>query len=167
MGCALVEITSLEHAAPHEVEALLDAAFGVDRRTRAVYRVRAGLAWLPDLSFAAMDGADLVASLQSWPVRLAGDGASVTPLVLVGPVAVAPAMQGRGLGTALMRALIAAAKAADTPPLMMVGDPEYYARFGFSAGATRGWRLPGSFEARRLLARDAPDGRSGMLVGGW
>ena len=37
--------------------------------------------------------------------------------------------------------------------LMLIGDPEYYGRFfGFTAERTGGWRLPGPFEPRRLLA---------------
>jgi predicted N-acetyltransferase YhbS len=38
----------------------------------------------------------------------------------------------------------------------MVGDAEYYGRFGFSADSTGGWILPGPWEAHRLLARNAP-----------
>lgn len=39
------------------------------------------------------------------------------------------------------------------PPLMMIGDPDYYGRFwGFSAERTAGWQAPGPVEAHRLLA---------------
>ena len=46
---------------------------------------------------------------------------------------------------------------AANEPLMLIGDPEYYAQFGFDAEATGQWRLPGPFEQRRLLARDLAD----------
>lgn len=149
------------------MEALLDAAFGPDRRARTVYRVREGLEWLPDLSYAARGGAGLIATLQSWPVRLVADEGRSIPLVLVGPVAVAPSAQGQGLGTDLMARLLGDAEARGAPALMMVGDPEYYARFGFSAEATGGWRLPGPFEARRLLARGGVPAVKGEIVSGW
>lgn len=134
------------------VERLLDAAFGADRRGRTAYMLRAGMAAIEDLSFAIAEDDALVASLQSWPIALhLAEGARV-PLILVGPVAVAPARQGEGLGRALMQRLVEAA--ADADPLVLIGDPEYYGRFfGFTAEATDGWMLPGPVERHRLLAR--------------
>jgi predicted N-acetyltransferase YhbS len=47
---------------------------------------------------------------------------------------------------------------------VLIGDPEYYGRFGFTAEATAGWEVPGPVERRRLLARTAhPLPRHGML----
>lgn len=151
------------------IEALLDAAFGPDRHGRTAYRIREGMAWLPDLSVAVTgdDGA-LIGSLQSWPVALTGVGGGQTPLIMIGPVAVAPAHQKDGHGRAMMDAVIATARARATEPLMMIGDPEYYGRFwGFSAQGTDGWDAPGPFEKRRLLALSVdgrPVGGEGMLT---
>jgi predicted N-acetyltransferase YhbS len=142
-----VTITPLSAADPQMIETLLDAAFGTDRQNRTAYRIRAGMTALPELSFAVFMGETLVGSLQSWPVAL-----DQTPLVLVGPVAVAPDVQRAGIGRALMERLIDTA--SDTP-MTMIGDPEYYGRFfGFSADATREWRVPGPVERHRLLARN-------------
>jgi predicted N-acetyltransferase YhbS len=143
-----ITIQPLSTAHADDVEALLDAAFGADRHTRTAYRIRAGVTPIPELSFASYDEGRLVGSLQSWPVAL-----SDTPLVLVGPVAVAPDVQRGGIGQKLMDALMAAA--SDTP-MVMIGDPEYYGRFfGFSADATAGWDVPGPVERHRLLAKNA------------
>lgn len=154
----MVEIAPLSHASPSEIEALLDTAFGNDRHARTAYRLREGVAWLPELSFAAVEADALVGTLQSWPVVLAADGRD-HPLTLVGPVAVMPALQRGGVGKALMSAVIEAAQARSYDALVMIGDPEYYDRFfGFSNAATAGWKLPGPFEQRRLLARIARPG---------
>jgi predicted N-acetyltransferase YhbS len=143
----LVTLTPLAAADPHAVEALLDAAFGTDRHSRTAYRIRAGMAAIPDLSFAAFANDILIGSLQSWPIAL-----DAIPLVLVGPVAVAPDVQRSGIGRTLMERLLDAA--SDTP-MTMIGDPEYYGRFfGFSADATGGWIVPGPVEQHRLLARN-------------
>lgn len=153
------------------IDALLDAAFGPDRRGRTAYRIRLGMAWLTRLSFAATDtetGA-MVGLLQSWPVALHAPDGSQAPLVMVGPVAVMPGVQGEGHGRALMDALVAAAAEHSEDPLMMIGDPGYYQRFwGFTADETSGWQAPGPFDPARLLARrsrfDAlPIPRAGML----
>nr|WP_025772100.1 N-acetyltransferase [Sphingobium indicum] len=150
------------------IERLLDAAFGADRHGRTAYLIRDGMPWLPELSFGIEDEKGrLIGSLQSWPVALADGNGGQTPLIMVGPVAVDPAVQGTGHGRALMDAVVAAARAQRSDPLMMIGDPEYYGRFwGFSAEATGGWDCPGPFEPRRLLALSVdgrPLGGTGML----
>ncbi|AQR75627.1 GNAT family N-acetyltransferase [Sphingomonas sp. LM7] len=154
----MIELVPLAVVDPQAVEALLDRAFGPERRTRTAYRIRSGTLPVPELSFAARDAdGALLGTIQCWPVALACDGGAVMPLVMVGPVAVAPERQQGGIGRALMERMLAAVR--DCPSegcdsLMLVGDPEYYGRFfGFTADRTAGWRLPGPFEPRRLLAR--------------
>jgi len=138
-------LAPLSRADPAAVEALLDRAFGSDRHGRAAYRIRAGVTAIPAFSFAAFDGAELVGSLQSWPVVV-----GPAPLVLVGPVAVVPERQRQGIGIALMDTLIAAAPAT---AMAMIGDAGYYSRWGFGAAATRQWHVPGPVDRHRLLAR--------------
>jgi len=76
---------------------------------------------------------------------------------MVGPVAVQPDRQQAGIGRMLMERMLEAAKDSTLPgadALMLIGDPEYYGRFfDFTPDQTGGWRLPGPFEPRRLLAR--------------
>jgi predicted N-acetyltransferase YhbS len=144
----IIRIAPLAAAAPADVEALLDAAFGTDRRTRTAYRIRTGVTADPDLSFTAFEGERLVGSLQTWPV-----GVGEVPVLLVGPVAVDPARQRAGIGRRMMERLVST---APDLPMAMIGDPEYYGRFfGFSAEDTGGWAVPGPVERHRLLARHA------------
>ena len=161
----IVPLKMMSHDA---VERLLDAAFGPDRHGRTAYMIRDGMPWLPELSFGMRDeDGRLIGSLQSWPVALVHADGGRTPLIMVGPVAVDPAVQGTGHGRAMMDAVVAAARARNSAPLMMIGDPEYYGRFwGFSAEGTGGWNCPGPFEPRRLLALSVdgrPIGGTGML----
>lgn len=162
-------IVPLESQPEQAIEQLLDNAFGVDRHGRTAYHIRRGMVWLPGLSFAVLDddGA-LIGSLQSWPIALTQPDGTQLPLIMVGPVAVDPAHQGGGHGRAMMDAVVAAARAQGSEPLMMIGDPEYYGRFwGFAADDTGGWDAPGPFETHRLLALSV-DGRTvggtGMLA---
>ncbi len=142
----------------HEIDALLDAAFGADRRTRTAYLLRAGTQVLDAMSFAIVDDKDdLIGSIQCWPIKITDDDGEGYAMVLVGPVAVAPHHQGEGHGHLLMNAALDAALMEGNPPLMMIGDAEYYARFGFSASETGGWQLPGPWEAHRLLLRNEGD----------
>ncbi|MEH3039485.1 MAG: N-acetyltransferase [Sphingomonas paucimobilis] len=161
-GPNLPELLPLASVPAADVEALLDAAFGADRHGRTAYRVREGLSPLDGLSFAKVEDGRLVGAIQCWPVQLDGDDGTPLPLVMVGPVAVAPDRQGTGIGHILMqRAIVAAGEDA---PLMLVGDAPYYARFGFTAQRTGGWRLPGPYDQARLLARGNVPVRSGILA---
>jgi predicted N-acetyltransferase YhbS len=162
----MLRFVPLAEIAPEPVEQLLDRAFGPDRHGRTAYAVREGTTPIAALSFAAMHGDALVGTIQCWPVALARDDGTRTPLVMVGPVAVDPPRQQHGIGHALMAHMLDAARdtGADAR-LMLIGDPEYYGRFfAFTADRTAAWRLPGPVERHRLLARgDAVPDAAGML----
>jgi predicted N-acetyltransferase YhbS len=153
----LITLTPIAAVAASHVEHLLDLAFGTDRHQRTAYRLREGVEALPDLSLAALEDGELIGSIQCWPIQLTGDDGDSTPLILVGPVAVAPGRQRAGVGRMLMDAALAKADAADREPMMLIGDVSYYERFfGFSSRHTRGWAVPGPVERDRLLARLRP-----------
>ena len=148
-------IVPLDSIDPALIEALLDRAFEPERHKRTAYKVREGTEWLPALSFAALDeGEHLAGTIQCWPVALTDQAGKRHPMVMVGPVAVLPELQGGGYGKALMTASLAALSPEAPLPQVMIGDPEYYGRFwGFTAEPTAGWKLPGPWEPRRLLVR--------------
>jgi len=148
-------IIPLDQVPDELIEELLDRAFEPERHTRTAYKVREGTPWLPGLSFAALDENDnLGGTIQCWPVALTDPQGRAHPMIMVGPVAVLPELQGSGFGKALMTASLSALDPRAPLPQLMIGDPEYYGRFwGFSAEHTGGWQLPGPWEAHRLLAR--------------
>ncbi|MEM7702906.1 MAG: N-acetyltransferase [Pseudomonadota bacterium] len=153
---SLIPLTAVPEAM---LEELLDRVFGEDRHARTAYRVRAGMDWLTAMSFAALDADDmLVGTIQCFPVALVDKDARALPMIMVGPVAVLPERQGEGFGQGLMAAMLDAEArlAADgqTPfAQVLIGDADYYGRWGFSAAMTRGWQCPGPYEPERLLAR--------------
>lgn len=144
-------LLSLNQIPFEDVETLLDDAFGTDRHLRTAYKLRQRMPVVDHLSFGIVEDQQCIGSIQCWPIA-----AKTTPILLVGPVAVAPAWQNRGLGHQLMNAMLAAIR-PDDPPMVMIGDPEYYGRFGFDAEGTGHWTLPGPWEPRRLLLRN-PNG---------
>ena len=142
-------------------EQLLDAAFGADRTSRTAYRIREGLDRLAGLSFAALDDEEFLAgTIELWPVSLTDEDGRQYPLLMVGPVAVAPSRQNEGYGRALMAAALGAVEGMasdDAPalPQVLIGDPEYYGKWDFTAAPTAGWDTPGPVERHRLLVRCA------------
>jgi predicted N-acetyltransferase YhbS len=161
MTTATTQLAPLSTLEEREIDLLLDAAFGADRHNKTAYRLREQSTAIAPLSFAISDNHKLIASIQCWPVQIEG-----AKLVLVGPVAVHPAHQNAGHGRKLMQTMLEAAHKSGDPAMVMVGDPEYYARFGFTAELTAGWELPGPWDAHRLLARNIaehPLPKTGML----
>ncbi|MFW6090996.1 MAG: GNAT family N-acetyltransferase [Actinomycetota bacterium] len=84
---------------------------------------------------------------------------SVRPVLGLGPIGVLPEHQGKGLGAALMHAVVGAADALDEPLIALLGHPEYYPRFGFEPAAAIGITPPvadwgPAFQARRLASYD-------------
>jgi predicted N-acetyltransferase YhbS len=148
-------LVPLEAVDPAMVEDLLDLAFGPDRHRRTAYAIREGTEWLPALSFAALDEDEhLAGTIQAWPVALTDPKGRAHPLIMVGPVAIVPGLQGTGYGRMLMAAQASALDPAAPLPQVLIGDAPYYARFGFTE-APRGWRCPGPWEPERLLVRGA------------
>ncbi|MCU0832090.1 MAG: N-acetyltransferase [Rhizobiaceae bacterium] len=130
-------------------EALLDGVMGEIRFRRASNRIREGRQAAISLCAQDETGA-LVGTVQLWHVTADGlEGA-----LLLGPLAVAPEHQGAGIGKALMQMAIGEALGRGFSSIILVGDPEYYARFGFSADLAARLAMPGPFERHRLQARE-------------
>ena len=144
-------------------EALLDEAFGKRRWRKSSQRLRDGRLPAEGLAFIATDGDRLIGTARLWTLAI-GTGEQA---LLLGPVAVAADCRNRGIGAALVRRAIAAARRLGHRAIVLVGDAPYYNRFGFSAEKTAGLRMPGPFERHRLLALElapgALDGACGLL----
>ncbi|WP_374450287.1 GNAT family N-acetyltransferase [Stella sp.] len=159
---------TIRYETPHDaaaVEALLDRSFAPGRERKTAYRLRDGVPAIPQLSFVnALPGGAVAATLRFWPIAVGWDR---VPGLLLGPLAVDPALQGLGFGKALMRHGLAAAEADGHRIVVLVGDPGYYAPFGFTRDLTRNLAMPGPVEPHRFLARElvpgALDGVHGMV----
>lgn len=67
----------------------------------------------------------------------------------LGPMAVVPEAQRRGIGTALVRAGIERMREAGHGAIVVLGHPSYYPRLGFAPASHFGlrWEVPGHDEA--------------------
>ncbi len=128
---------------------LLDRTFGFDRTRKTVYRLREGVEPVAGLCFSAVaEDGGLLGSIRYWPIDIAG-----TPAILLGPLAVEPALQGQGIGKALLRHSLAAAEKAGHRICVVVGDPNYYRPFGFISASAQGLSLPGPVEPERFQVK--------------
>ena len=144
-------------------ENLLDRAMGPGRRRKASESIRRGRQPADGLSLVAKaEDGHLLGTVRLWHVAAGETG---TPALMLGPLAVAPELAGCGIGVALMRRAIAEAQWRGHAAIVLVGDPEYYARFGFTAEPAAGLAMPGPFERHRLLGLQLKPGALAQATG--
>jgi putative acetyltransferase len=109
------------------------------------------------LSLVAEDAGEVVGhvmftrSLLDAPCRL-------VEVQVLSPVAVLPKRQGHGIGSALIQRGLEVMAERSVPVVFLEGDPGYYSRLGFVAGAEQGFRKPSlripdqAFQSVRLPA---------------
>lgn len=131
------------------VERLFDIGFGTERHRRGVYRLRGRGGQERAVSQVAVAGSIVVASLRFWPITLAG----YQRVLLLGPLSVAPAWRHRGLGAALVQSSLELVDAGGYQAVVVSGEPNFYARFGFTPGTLLGLTLPMPIEPERVMIR--------------
>ena len=145
-------------------EKLLDAAMGPGRFAKSSERLREGRKPARGLALTAIEGQRLIGTIRLWPVTVGAAGGCL----LLGPLAVASDVRSLGVGADLMRRALREAKRRGYRAVLLVGDPAYYERFGFSAESTGLLRMPGPYDRERLLAHEfvpgALKGARGMIA---
>ena len=130
------------------------------REAALVDALRAGGHAVPGCSIVAVEGDAVVGHVVCSRASMGAPADPQLALVLgLGPLGVLPDHQGRGVGSALMHAVLAAADACDIAAVALVGDPAYYDRFGFEPASRWGITPPDpawepAFQVRRLTAWD-------------
>ncbi|WP_175539729.1 GNAT family N-acetyltransferase [Nocardioides exalbidus] len=161
-------------AGPHDADAVLavvSAAFGADDAARG--------AQVADLWAEVRSGdlllAERVAVLVGEVVGHVGIShcwvdarRELVDAGMLSPLSVAPAHQGRGIGTALVAAAIDAARGVGRPALFLEGSPAYYGARGFEPGARHGFEPPSlrvpAPALQVVLLGERPDWLSGRVV---
>jgi putative acetyltransferase len=104
-----------------------------------VDRLRRSSAWLPHLSLVAVAAGEVVGHVVCSRATVGSEDHTVLGL---GPIGVRPDRQRRGIGSALMHAVLGAAEACDEPLVGLLGEPAYYRRFGFVPATDLGIEAP-------------------------
>lgn len=162
MQLANVEIRAERADDVDAIRAVHVAAFTSDRSPvpiegALVDQLRADpAAWLPALSLVAVAFDTVVGHV----VCTRGYLDAAIPALALGPLGIAPSHQGRGIGSALVRAVCAAAEDHGEVLVALLGDPAFYSRLGFvpAADLAIAAPLPGwarHFQVRPLAAFDS------------
>jgi putative acetyltransferase len=122
---------SADHGA---IATITERAFGRPVEARMIEDVRESDGYVPELSMVAEENGELVGHVLLSYVGLE-DGRR---LLALGPIAVRPDRQGKGIGGSLVRAGLAAADERGEPLVLLLGHPTYYPRFGFTSASAMG-----------------------------
>jgi len=103
-----------------------------------LHRMHGHPAYHPELSFVADCGGELAGGIwyaEGWLVTK--ENVKI-PVLTFGPVAVRPDLQGKGIGSKLIRHSMKLAERSGFAAVLIFGNPVYYKRFGFHAAAECG-----------------------------
>lgn len=87
--------------------------------------------FVPELDYVAVCGGQVAGSIMYTRAGVVLDRGGRREVLCFGPLAVAPALQGRGVGGRLVRHTADLARELGYAAILIFGDPDYYARFGF------------------------------------
>jgi putative acetyltransferase len=123
----------------HEIVA---AAFGRESEARLVELLRADEdAYIPKLALVAEAEGELLGHVMLTHATVKGKKNEWQVLAL-GPLAVLPDQQSKGIGAALTQAALDSADNLGYPLVVLLGHPTYYPRFGFESARSRGIQPP-------------------------
>jgi len=144
-----------ERAADHPAVFNINArAFGTPNEARLVEALRE--AARPQISLVALCDGRVRGHIFFSPVSV-GSGSGAWEASGLAPMAVEPEWQHRGIGSALVRAGLAACRAIRRPVVFVLGHPEYYPRFGFRPAPPLGLRFRGpEFDPAFMVAELEP-----------
>ena len=140
------------------IDELHRAAFGGEDEPQMVVELRAGPAYLPDLSLVAVEGGTVVGHLMLTLVTFVPDDDTKPeiPVLSMAPVGVLPRVHNQGIGSRLCDVAIRKASTRPEPFVVVLGHPTYYPRFGFRRARELGVRcglgpdIDEAFMLRRL-----------------
>lgn len=163
-GDGLLVIRPACKADVDDIDAIHRAAFPEDTEARLVKALRKRHDLV--VSLVAEVGGQVVGHAALSPMQLVEQPA-VRGFMGLAPIAVRPAFQGRGVGAALIRQSLREAGGLGARAVFVLGDPDYYERFGFTpaadAGFTSDYGNGPKFMLALLPGRDLPAEQAGLV----
>ncbi len=125
------------------IESVYLAAFGSEERA-SVAQLAVDLVTdaesFDSLSFVSSDGEEVLGHVAFSP--LVFDSGNRVKGSILSPLAVAPRMQGKGIGSGLVKKGLERLRMDGNDVVLVYGDPNYYGRFGFRDDVARTYQPP-------------------------
>ena len=145
-----------------DIRRINDEAFRDPIDAQLIDMIRASDRFVPELSLVAVSEGQSLGHVISSYVDIVQPVPGTRRVLQVGPIAVLPAHQRQGIGSALMHETIRIAEERGEPLLLIEGNPAYYGRFGFTRADEHGIEMPPESQGPQyfMLRPYAPTTRS-------
>lgn len=138
-----------------KVRALLLTSFGREAQARLVDRLRASGKIASAL--VAEEKERILGHVVFSKIVVSAQGGEVNALALA-PLAVVPAFQRLGIGSALVSAGLERCRSEQHSRVLVLGDPVYFARFGFAPAVQFGLKCPFPADDNSFMAIELDPG---------
>lgn len=117
------------------------SAFGGETELKIVETIRSSAVFIPDLSLVAVSDGQVVGHILLSPVHIPTETSDIPALALA-PIGVLPGFQRQGIGSLLVERGIQRSRELGHAIVIVVGEPSFYPRFGFTPARARGLEAP-------------------------
>ena len=142
-------MVAIRHERPEdggEIGRLLNLGFAPSHAKRNIWSLRQGTPVTGLCLVAEDDDGRLAGSIRYWPITIAGEAS-----LLLGPLAVDPALRGQGIGRRLvLQSIDLAREQGHWHWCFVSGERDYYPKLGFSKLKASDLDLPAPIEEERL-----------------
>ena len=125
------------------IKEINDQAFEQEDEGRLINKLRQKDQFIPELSLIAEVDQNLVGHILFYPVKIISEDQKHITLSL-GPMSALPEYQKKGIGSKLINEGLKRAKDLGFRSVIVVGNPEYYPKFGFTKASN--WSIKVPFE---------------------
>jgi putative acetyltransferase len=144
------------------VHAVLVAAFGREAEARLVERLRASARIV--CAMVAEEKGRVLGHVVFSRIAVESGGSEI-PVLALAPLAVLPAFQRLGIGSALVSAGLERCRMERHARVLVVGDPVYYGRFGFVPASRFGLKCPFPAPEEAFMAIELGPGAFAQVSG--
>jgi putative acetyltransferase len=134
-----------------------DLAFEQENEGRLIERLRQTEKYIPELSLVAELDDEIIGHILFYPITIHSDISKFLSISL-GPMAVTPVLQRKGIGSQLVIEGLEAAKKLGHRSVIVVGHPEYYPKFGFKRASQWNIKVPFEVPDDAFLAMELAEG---------
>ncbi|MFT6071535.1 MAG: putative N-acetyltransferase YhbS [Alphaproteobacteria bacterium] len=131
------------------IEEIIETAFGPGRFAKTAYRIRESCNFQPLFGFVTENHLKNIVAT----IRIAYLDKNKPDIAFLGPIAVNSDLRNMGLGMALMKIAEQECWKREIKQIILIGDPEYYRKFGFTKMTHTNIILPHPINTNRIVIK--------------